>query len=113
MNPTYTFLKMRRITRNYTNMFFTAVLPAFFYMIFGATADYSDATIGNGNVVLYIVISMAAYGAVTATTGVGGRAAVERMQGWGRQLGLTPLRDPLVVAMKAFVGCRWRPSRSR
>ena len=30
-------------------------------------------------------------------------AAVERMQGWGRQLGLTPLRDGSYVSMKALV----------
>ena len=84
-------------------MFFIALLPAFFFLIFG-TQDYANEDMGNGNVALYIVISMAAYGAVTATAGIGGMAAVERMQGWGRQLGLTPLRDPSFVAMKAL----WR-----
>jgi ABC-2 type transport system permease protein len=49
---------------------------------------------------MLIMISMAAYGAATATAGIGGRAAVERMQGWGRQLGLTPLRDSAFVGMK-------------
>ena len=49
------------------------------------------------------MISMAAYGAVTATTGIGGMAAVERMQGWGRQLGLTPMRDASYVPMKALL----------
>ena len=47
-----------------------------------------------------IMIAMAAYGAVTATVGIGGSAAVERSQGWGRQLGLTPLRDASYVAVK-------------
>jgi ABC-2 type transport system permease protein len=47
-----------------------------------------------------IMIAMAAYGAVTATVGIGGRAAVERSQGWGRQLGLTPLRDGSFVGVK-------------
>ena len=92
MNPTFTLLEMRRIIRDWSGMFFIAVLPAFFYLIFGATATTQGASIGNGNVALYVMISMAAYGAVTATTSIGGQAAVERMQGWGRQLGLTPLR---------------------
>src|SRR5699024_10686953 len=56
-----------------------------------------------GNVGMYVMVSMAAYGAVTATTGVGGQAAVERMQGWGRQLGLTPMSDGQYVLIKAAV----------
>ncbi|MDN5768377.1 MAG: ABC transporter permease [Humibacillus sp.] len=103
MNPTYTLLEMRRITRNYTNMFFTAVLPAFFYIIFGAATDYKNENIGNGNVAMYIMIGMAAYGAVIATTNIGGNAALERQQGWGRQLGLTPLTDAGYIGMKAVI----------
>jgi ABC-2 type transport system permease protein len=103
MNATFTLLEMRRITRDWSGMFFTAVLPAFFYLIFGATVDAKDATIGNGNVAMYVMISMAAYGAVTATTSIGGNAAVERQQGWGRQLGLTPLADSSYIAMKALI----------
>lgn len=104
MNPTYTFLEMRRITRNYTNMFFTAVLPAFFYLIFGSTVDSKSTDIGNGNVAMYVMISMASYGAVLATTSIGGSAALERQQGWGRQLGLTPLTDAGYIGMKAVIG---------
>lgn len=103
MNATYTAIELRRVLRDYVSMFFIAVLPAFFYVIFGAAQEFSAQRAGNGNVAMYIMISMAAYGAVTATTGVGGMAAVERAQGWGRQLGLTPLADSAYVAMKAFV----------
>ena len=103
MNTTFVGLELRRVFRDYVTMFFIAVLPGFFYMIFGAAQDFAGEKAGNGNVAMYIMISMAAYGAVTATTGIGGMAAVERMQGWGRQLGLTPLRDATYVAMKAVV----------
>ena len=103
MNSTFAGLELRRVLRDYVSMFFIAVLPAFFYLIFGAAQEFSDESAGNGNVAMYIMISMAAYGAVTATTGIGGMAAVERMQGWGRQLGLTPLADSSYVAMKAGV----------
>ncbi len=103
MNPTFTTLELRRVFRDYVSMFFIAVLPAFFYLIFGAAQEYGSEDAGNGNVAMYVMISMAAYGAVTATTGIGGMAAVERMQGWGRQLGLTPLRDSGYVLMKAVV----------
>lgn len=103
MNPTFTALELRRVFRDHVSMFFVAVLPAFFYLIFGASQQFSNERIGNGNVAMYVMISMAAYGAVTATTGIGGTAAVERMQGWGRQLGLTPLRDSSYVATKVAV----------
>jgi ABC-2 type transport system permease protein len=103
MNRTYTALELRRVFRDYVSMFFIAVLPAFFYLIFGAAQAAGDEDAGKGNVTMYVMISMAAYGAVTATTGVGGTAAVERMQGWGRQLGLTPLPDSGYVLMKAVV----------
>ncbi len=103
MNVTYTVLELRRVARDVVSMFFIAILPAFMYLIFGAAQSYKDENAGNGNVALYILISMAAYGAVTATTGVGGMAAVERMQGWGRQLGLTPMKDRTYVASKAVV----------
>jgi ABC-2 type transport system permease protein len=103
MNATFTLLELRRIARDWTGTFFTAVLPAFFYLIFGSTVDAKGETIGNGNVAMYVMISMAAYGAVTATTSIGGNAAVERVQGWGRQLGLTPLADSSYIAMKALI----------
>lgn len=99
----YLGLELKRVTRDLVSMFFVAGLPAFFFLLFGASAGYSAEDAGNGNVAMYVMISMAAYGAVTATVGIGGMAAVERMQGWGRQLGLTPLRDGSYVAMKAIV----------
>ena len=76
MNTTFAGLELRRVLRDYVSMFFIAVLPAFFYLIFGAAQDFSDESAGNGNVAMYIMISMAAYGAVTATAGIGGMAAV-------------------------------------
>lgn len=99
----YVRLELRRVLRDPVTMFFVVGLPAFMYVLFGASAGYSQESAGNGNVALYVMISMAAYGAVTATVGIGGMAAVERMQGWGRQLGLTPLGDGTYVATKAVV----------
>lgn len=99
----YARIELRRTLRDLVTMFFVVGLPGFMYLLFGASAGYSKENAGNGNVALYVMISMAAYGAVTATVGIGGTAAVERMQGWGRQLGLTPLRDSTYVATKAVV----------
>jgi len=104
MNTTYYRMELLRTVRDVLGLFFIAVLPAFLYVIFGASQSYSQESAGNGNVAMYIMISMAAYGAVTATTSIGGMAAVERMQGWGRQLGLTPMRDGQYVLVKAVLG---------
>ena len=103
MNATFLGLEIKRVLRDYGSMFFIVILPGFLYIIFGAAQDYSQETAGNGNVAMYIMISMAGYGAATATTSIGGRAAVERAQGWARQLGLTPLRDSGFVATKTLL----------
>lgn len=106
MNTTYYVMEVRRTVRDFLSLFFIAVLPAFLYVIFGASQDYTAELLpnGKGTVAMYIMISMAAYGAVTATTSIGGMAAVERMQGWGRQLGLTPMRDAQYVLVKILLG---------
>lgn len=103
MNLTYIGIELRRVARDFVTMFFVAVLPAFMYIIFGVSMPYTGEHIGHGNVAMYVMISMAVFGAVTATTGIGGAAAVERMQGWGRQLGLTPMSDGQYVLVKTSV----------
>jgi ABC-2 type transport system permease protein len=100
MNTTILRLELRRFIRDKATLFFVAGLPAFFYLIFGAAQGYAQESAGNGNVAMFILVAMAAYGAVSATVGVGGMAAVERLQGWGRQLGLTPMSDASYVATK-------------
>lgn len=100
MNTTMLRLEVARILRDPVTVFFTALLPVFFFVVFGAAQDYGSEPVGNGNVSMSIMIAMASYGAVSATVGIGGMAAVERSQGWGRQLGLTPLADAGYVAVK-------------
>lgn len=100
----YYALELKRALRDPSALVFTIGIPAFMYVIFGVSMEWGAYEIGNGNVSMYVMINMAAYGAVTATTSVGGLAAVERMQGWGRQLGLTPMPDSRFVLTKALVG---------
>ncbi len=97
---TYARLDLRRQLRDRIGMFFTVGLPTFMFLVFGLGSDDLG---GSGNVGMYVMISMAAYGAVTATTGVAGSAAMEQVMGWGRQLGLTPMRPLAFVAAKAAV----------
>jgi ABC-2 type transport system permease protein len=49
------------------------------------------------------MISMALYGAMLSTTGGGAMVAVERSQGWSRQLRLTPLTAPAYIVVKVVV----------
>ena len=93
-------LDLRRQLRDRFGMFFVVGLPAFMFLVFGLG---SDEPVGSGNVAMYVMVSMAAYGAVTATTSVAGSAVLERTLGWGRQLSLTPLRPLSFVAAKAAV----------
>lgn len=93
----YAALDLRRQVRDRVQMFFVVGLPAFMYLVFGVG---SDDPVGSSNVAMYVMVSMAAYGAVGATTGVAGSAVLERTTGWGRQLALTPLRPLSFLAIK-------------
>ena len=97
---TYARLDLRRQLRDKFGMFFIIGLPTFMFLVFGIG---DDERVGSGNVAMYVMISMACYGAVTATTGIAGSAATEQVMGWGRQLGLTPMRPLAFVAAKAGI----------
>ena len=94
---TYVRLDLARQLRDTFGMFFTVALPAFMFLVFGLG---SDDPVGSGNVSMYVMVSMAAYGAVTATTSIAGSAYIEQIMGWGRQLSLTPARPRQLVALK-------------
>ena len=96
----YTRLDLRRTLRDRGALFFIVVLPVFMYLVFGVGGDES---VGSGNVAMYVTISMAAYGAVTATTSIAGQAAQEQQLGWGRLLALTPMRPVSFLLVKAAV----------
>src|SRR4051794_9656342 len=99
-NPTYLRLEMRRLLRNRRTVIFTLVMPAAFFLAFGGGSDYQHQSAGVGNVTAYVMVSMAAYGAMLACTSGGASVSVERAVGWSRQLRLTPLRPLAYVGMK-------------
>lgn len=70
---------------------FVIGMPVLMYLIFGAAQTYGQEKVNNGNVAMAIMVGMAAYGATSATVSMAATAGVERLQGWGRQLALTPL----------------------
>ncbi|MGH3506986.1 MAG: ABC transporter permease [Nocardioidaceae bacterium] len=96
----YAGLDLKRQLRDKVGMFFTVALPAFLFVVFGMG---DDEAYGSANVAMYVMVSMAAYGAVTATTTVAGVAATEQTMGWGRQVSLTPLPSLAFVAVKTAV----------
>ena len=101
LNPTYLGLEIRRILRNRRTLFFILIMPAVFFLLFGL--PQKGQTLGNGEPVTgYIMISLAVYGAMVATTSGGAMVAVERAQGWSRQLRLTPLRPAAYITTKVL-----------
>src|SRR3954454_21130945 len=96
-------IELRRMFRNRRTIIFTLVMPVLLYLIIGANDSYGDEKAGTGNVSAYILISMAAYGDVLATTSGGAMVANERALGWSRQLRLTPLSPVACIAVKAIV----------
>jgi ABC-2 type transport system permease protein len=102
-NTTILRIELRRMVRNRRTVIFTLVMPVLLYLIIGANDTYGGDREGSGNVSAYILISMAAYGAVLAATSGGAMVATERALGWSRQLRLTPLSPIAYIATKAVV----------
>lgn len=102
-SSTFLRLEVRRMIRNKRAVIFTLVMPSVFFLLFGTDATYRDEAAGAGNVTAYVMVSMAVYGAMIATTSGGAMVATERAQGWTRQLRLTPLNPVAYVAIKVIV----------
>jgi ABC-2 type transport system permease protein len=99
-NTTLLKLELRRLLRNRRTVIFTLVMPVLFFLLFGLKDAYATDSAGHGNVAAFIMISMAIYGAMLATTSAGASVSIERSQGWSRQLRLTPLEPAAYIAVK-------------
>jgi ABC-2 type transport system permease protein len=89
--------------RNRRSLIFSFVMPPVFFLLFGTSAEYKTTQVGpDANVVAYVLVSMALYGALLTATGGGAGVAVERAQGWTRQLRLTPLNPWAYVLIKVL-----------
>ncbi|MEE1621017.1 ABC transporter permease [Zafaria sp. Z1313] len=102
MNATYLRIDLTRQLRDTSNIMFVLLMPLVMYLVFGVSISSGDQPIGDSNVAFYVMSSMAAYGAALAATTATGGAAVEQMQGWGRQVGLTPVSPASVVVGKVL-----------
>jgi len=96
-------LELRRMSRNKRTVIFTLILPAVFFLLFGTNSSSKHETVGGGNVTGYIMVSMAVYGAMLATTSGGAMVSIERAAGWSRQLRLTPLKPVAYIAVKLVI----------
>src|SRR3954469_16193041 len=103
VNGPFLAIELRRLLRNRRTVIFTLIMPPVFFLIFGTADMYTTQSDGNGNVTAFIMVSMALYGAMLATTSGGASVSVERSQGWTRQLRLTPLRPATYVFTKVAV----------
>jgi ABC-2 type transport system permease protein len=102
-SPTLVGLELKRVFRNRRTVIFTFVMPAVLLLLFGNNADYKTTSAGTGNITAWIMVSMAVYGAMLATTSGGAMVSVERAAGWSRQLRLTPLRPAAYIGVKVVL----------
>lgn len=102
-NPTLLKLELRRLLRNRRTVIFTLVMPVVFFLLFGLNDAYATQNAGHGNVAAFIMVSMAVYGAMLATTSTGASVSIERSLGWSRQLRLTPLAPGAYIAVKLVI----------
>jgi ABC-2 type transport system permease protein len=99
-NSTLLRLEVRRMLRNRRTLIFTMIMPSIFFLLFGLNKVYANERAGHGNVSAFILISMALYGAVLATTAGGAMVSIERAEGWSRQLRITPLTPAAYIGTK-------------
>jgi ABC-2 type transport system permease protein len=101
-NLTALKLEVRRLTRNRRTVIIAIVVPVVFFLLFGLNKAYDSLPKGNGNVAASVMISLALYGAVLATSFGGAMVSIERAQGWSRQLRLTPLSPVAYIVIKVL-----------
>lgn len=102
LNPTLFGIEVRRMLRNRRTVIFALLFPVVMYFIF-ANQSYGNDRVGSGNVAAYILVNMALYGAALTAASIGSMVAMERAQGWSRQLRLTPLNPACYILVKAIV----------
>lgn len=100
INLTVLGLEIRKLVRNRRTVIFAVILPCVLFLFVGTNKAYAHEPDGHGNVSAFLMVSMALYGAVLATTSGGAMVAIERAQGWSRQLRLTPLSPVAYIVIK-------------
>lgn len=89
---TYTRLELVRVFRSRRFVFLGFVFPLGLYYAIAAP-DRHELNLGGTGISapLYLMVGLAAFGAMNAMMSTGSRIAAERAAGWNRQLQITPL----------------------
>ncbi|GAA3432220.1 ABC transporter permease [Kutzneria kofuensis] len=87
--------EVRRLVRSPRFFIFTVAFPLAMFLAFSSAYGRNDP-----DAVTFLMVSMAAFGAVAASVSTGSRTAIERQVGWNRQLRLTPLTGVNYLASK-------------
>jgi len=106
---TYLRIELARKLRNPRSLVFTIAFPVLMFFIVGyqqldAPLTGTPVASGGVSVAAYIMVSMAMYGTMMSATQTGASVAVERAQGWTRQLRLTPLNPVANIVVKMAAG---------
>lgn len=106
---TFVAVELKRLFRNSSVIVFTLIFPIgmlFLIALPNQNSSVSDTPVSEGGIsaAVPIMISMAVYAAMVASTMTGVSVASERAQGWSRQLRLTPLNPVIYILIKVFCG---------
>jgi len=100
---TYLRLELRRTLRDRRTLLFSLLVPPVVFLWVGASSDNTATEIGPGtNLAASLLVSIALFGALLTASSGGAGVAVERAQGWTRQLRLTPLEPWAYVLVKVL-----------
>ncbi|WP_416444552.1 ABC transporter permease [Leucobacter sp. HNU] len=102
-------MELKRSFRNTGTLIFTLAFPIgmlFAIALPNKNTAVTDVPVSQGGIsaAVPIMISMAVYGAMVASTMIGVSVATERSQGWSRQLRLTPLNPGVYIGVKILTG---------
>lgn len=98
MTSRYLLLEARRAHRNKRFLMFTVAMPLVLFLVY--VQLYGTGRVDGVDTTAYLMVSMAAFGAMSAAMSAGSRISVERQTGWNRQLRLTPLRPVSYLVAK-------------
>ena len=100
----YLKLEIRRVFRDRRFVSLTVGIPVVFYLLWsGIFAGDGDETSTGLSPQVYLLVSMASFGAIgAALNATGARLAAERQTGWLRQLKVTPLSSRSVIVAKTL-----------
>ncbi|HJS96060.1 MAG TPA: ABC transporter permease [Solirubrobacteraceae bacterium] len=101
----YTRFELRRTFRSRRLLAFTFGFPLILYFVLAAPNQNEHNFNGSGiSIPLYYMVGLVAFGAMTALISSGARIALERTDGWTRQLRITPLKPSAYFRAKVVTG---------